>query len=457
MLKKNLILFLFLAIFYNFSQIFALDLETNPELKKETSKNVEKIALSIEGAVKSALENHVDIKRSALSLNQSESEYNHSWNNVLPSVNVSANGEKQKGTGESKTDTTSIYAGISASLSLDLGLAQKIKGLKSSYKAGLLSYEETVRSTEFAVRSDYYNLLLLFETYKSSKTNMESYERQYNQTRSKFDRGTASELDLLTAQVNFETSKPEVETAKSNYYEAVLKFCDTIGLEITLGTEIELLGSLDYSENAVIPENINLEESVANSIEVRILENSVKNAEYSKKSQAAKLYLPSFTFSGTFAPKVYSLDNNTENSSDNPYWDFSLGVSLPIDSWILGSSANDTVNNLKNTVTDYKLQLEDKKKSVRTKILENLRNIEISKETLETRHLNVDLAKKSYEMTETAYNHGTKDLLTLQNSVDTLHTAQLQLMEEQYKLISNVLELENILGVDADEFFKKNE
>ena len=66
---------------------------------------------------------------------------------------------------------------------------------------------------------------------------------------------------------------------------------------------------------------------------------------------------------------------------------------------------------------------------------------------LESLKKNVDLAQKTYDMTLNAYNHGSKDLLTLQNSADSLLSAKINLMQQKYTLISAVLDLENTLGI----------
>lgn len=60
---------------------------------------------------------------------------------------------------------------------------------------------------------------------------------------------------------------------------------------------------------------------------------------------------------------------------------------------------------------------------------------------------NVDLAQKKYDMTQTAYNHGSKDFLTLQSAEDSLLDAKIKLMSQKITLINEVLSLENTLGV----------
>ena len=60
---------------------------------------------------------------------------------------------------------------------------------------------------------------------------------------------------------------------------------------------------------------------------------------------------------------------------------------------------------------------------------------------------NVELAQKSYDMTLTAYNHGSRDLLTLQNASDALLRAKTDRESHIYNLICAVMDLENTLGI----------
>ena len=46
-----------------------------------------------------------------------------------------------------------------------------------------------------------------------------------------------------------------------------------------------------------------------------------------------------------------------------------------------------------------------------------------------------------------AYNHGTKDLLSLQNAQDSLFSTRVNLLNQAYTLETTVLNLENIIGV----------
>ena len=66
---------------------------------------------------------------------------------------------------------------------------------------------------------------------------------------------------------------------------------------------------------------------------------------------------------------------------------------------------------------------------------------------MEMLNRNVEIAQKSYDMTLAAYNHGSRDLLTLQNASDALLKAKTDRESHIFNLISAVLDLENMLGV----------
>ena len=93
------------------------------------------------------------------------------------------------------------------------------------------------------------------------------------------------------------------------------------------------------------------------------------------------------------------------------------------------------------------LQLKEKKESVALEIQNNIKNIEQAQAQLKVLESNVQLAQKRYNMTLTAYNHGSKDLLTLQNASDALMTARINLSSQKITIFSAILDLENILGV----------
>jgi outer membrane protein TolC len=418
-----------------------------PEESGKAVKN-----LSADEAVQMALKTHVDIQRSSISLNQATRNLRHSWNSFLPVLSADGKGNDLSYYSTPASDSVTLTAGVNANLSLDAGMGSKIAKLRLEYEAGILNYNDTVQNIEYTVRESYYELLYSKENLSVSQKSLVSYQQQYDQTLQKRNKGVVPELDLLSAQVNLETAKTDLQSTNSAYENYLLEFLNTIGIEYD--STIELSDSLDYAEkvDVVNPEAV-LNDCEEKSSEVKKIENKMKTATYTRNQEFYSSFLPTVNIGTAVYPEDYTVEKKSNTETHTPYWNISIGVSLPIDCWVPGSSAHDTVAELDDTIKDYELQLADEKKNVRTDIIEKLHKIEQTQSTLKARQLNVELAKKSYEMTEKAYQSGTKDLLTLQSALDTYHSAQLQLSSEKYTLICNVFDLEKAQGLPSDTFF----
>ena len=109
---KIVIFRLFCVLFFVCFLPAGIFAESDKDLNS-TEKEKTKLILTVNEAVKRALETHVDIQQSAIKLEQSKRECSHSWNKVLPSVS-----EKQ-GWKDLESDTVSASVGGSASLSLN--------------------------------------------------------------------------------------------------------------------------------------------------------------------------------------------------------------------------------------------------------------------------------------------------------------------------------------------------
>ena len=418
-------------------------------------KNV--VTITIESAVKMALETNISIHREKISLEQSERNYKHSWNNFLPSI--SASGSITPSGTLSDSDSTVIVsqAGASASLSLSTGIGAKIKSLKADYKAGKASYDDTVRKVENSVRKSFYEVLYKKDSFLVAEENEKSYERSYNLTKTKKERGVVPEIDLLTAEVNLESAKLDKESARIEYMKTLISFLDTVGIQPEPDTEVQIEGSLDAADSISEIKMDVAFNAKKNSPEIRKLREQLESAKLSKTSSSLDSYLPSVNLSASVYPLKNTYYLGSDSSTDSDSWSAGVSVSIPLDSFIYGSKTSDSLKSQQDTIKDFELQIKDKEKSVVADVLSDQQAISLSKGTLKSRNSKVELAKKKLDLTEEAYNRGTKDLETLSDAMDAYRSARLDLKKQQYELLSSVLDLEEKLGLSADTYISKAE
>lgn len=394
-------------------------------------ENVKKI--TVDDAVILAADNNLSLKRQKISLDLAKRKNTFSWNSVSPSFGLSGSFNKPI-----EQDTYTYSFSGSVSLKLAPSLYTSIKTAKLNYESGQTSYEEAVRSVELNVRKLFYSMIYAKESIALQNRNMETAKKRYENNKERFNRGQLSELDLVQSQYSYESLLPNIESAMITYENNIATFKQMLG--IPQNQAIELDGKL---EDVIPPESFSIDLAVEEIPSVKKIE---------KQIEAAKNQLLATRFSA-WGPTVnasYSYGKNGMKGSDKLTTTgnvVSLNVSIPLDGYLPWSNGALSIESQKASLADLELQLENEKTSADLTIQNSLKNIMQKQGQMDLIKRNVEIAQKSYDMTLTAYNHGSKDLMTLQNSSDSLMNAKLNQQSQIYNLICAVLDLENTLGL----------
>jgi len=134
-MKKSAVLFL--AVFLSAANVFA-----------------QPVALGIEEAVSKALEENVSVKRGRISLDSAERAAGTSWNSVSPTINGSASV-----TMPLDSDKNALSLSGSVKVNLAPSIYTTVKNACLNYEKQQMTYDETLRSVELAVRKSFYSIL----------------------------------------------------------------------------------------------------------------------------------------------------------------------------------------------------------------------------------------------------------------------------------------------------------
>ncbi len=413
---------------------------------QESDSNVRKI--TVEDAVILAADNNISLKRQRITLDTLERRNNTSWNGVSPSGSLSASlskpldelvTEPSEMVKKNRNDY-SYQFGASVSLSLTPSLYTSIRDAKLKYESGKTSYEEAVRQIELNVRKLFYSLLYTQENMNLQKRNMETARLRYENNRDKYNRGQLSELDLLQSQYSYESQRPSIESAEISYQNSIASFKQTLG--IPQNQKIELTGSL---YDGLPPDSFTISQTVNDLPSIKKLQSSIDQQKNSLMATRFSAYGPSVSASWSWGlggnDKTEELKDHSENHS------LSLSLRIPLDGYLPWSNGANNIAAQKATLKDLELQLENEKTSAELSLQNSIKNILQKQSQMEMLDRNVELAQKSYDMTLTAYNHGSRDLLTLQNASDSLLKAKTDRESHIYNLICAVMDLENTLGI----------
>ncbi len=423
------------ALFVSFFLVNGLFAQTE-ELNNQSEKKV----LTIEDAVQLAKENNISIKTAENTLNNLDLKNKYSWNSVSPTANLNGNFSDNL-----ESDSTSFSLSGSVNLNLKTNLYSEIKGAKLNYEKGLLTYKEAVRQIELSVRKSFYNLIYQQENLVLQNRSLETSKTQYLNNEEIFKNGKISELDAFTSRVNYEAKKPVVESAEINFQNDLATFKQILG--IPQKTEIELKGSLDEILNLkeisfdLLPK---VEEPAPN---VKSAEYDVEIAKNSLLDSRFSAYAPSI--SGTYSyGKSYAKDQKNDGYGWSTTNQISVGVSVPLDGILPWSMRAVTVKTNANALDTAEKKLEDAKTTVAVQTESYIRKINQAVKQIDSLKATEELANQTYQMTLTAYNYGKTDFLSLQNANDSVLSAGVNLKSQAYTLISTILDLESVLGLE---------
>jgi outer membrane protein TolC len=407
----------------------------------------EPLVLTENLSVEMALEQNKALKASLLDLEKSEDQKNHSWNVLLPdfSLNGSVSGDDSVLNGSSLDSEDLTLSGyFESSVSLNPSARYYMKFDKASYESQCILYQIDEQELKVEVKKAFYYLIAYKESFDLEAKNLDLAKKRWLQTKNNFQNGLASELEVLEAQSSYENMKPSYTEIKTTYKTKLMSFKSLLG--IGLEQEISIDGELS-------PEIIELDSNqlLKNFLLKRL---DVQNALKSIQTEEALLAIEKFD---DRAPELsLTLDwTNSASDMNNLNWaddaSISASISIPLNGFIPGSEESVAISDAEKSVEQAKLNYADVVDNAEQEIRTLIMDLDGSREKIEITQANVEISQKTYEMTEDAYNKGTKEILDLDDAQNTLFSAKQDLLQSKYDYLSGLLDLEYALNTSTDE------
>jgi outer membrane protein TolC len=323
---------------------------------------------------------------------------------------------------------------VSASLTLSASMVETIKKARIDYEAGILTYEQAKQELELQTRKLFYQILLLESNKELAAQNLATAEARYAQITRSSRAGQSSRLEEMTARVDMENQRPNARNAETQYENALDSFKTLLG--IPREQALVLSGTLRY-EGGGVPDGTGRGES----LETAILQKNIKSLEAQRGAARNDAYTPSLRLSWNAAP-LYSADQWNDSTGA-----LTIGLSFNLDGLLPWSAARTQIDSITDSIRSAEIRLSETTRDGESRIAQYRRTIEQTRETIAALRLNVELAQTAYAMYEEAYRNGATDYQKLRDAGDSLLQAQNRVSQEQYNLISAVLDLEKELNV----------
>lgn len=410
--------------------------------------------ITLDEAINIALSESNTIKIADMTIEKTGYAKKGAYSALYPNISVSGNYQrtlkKQVMVMEMMGDAMEIEVGTNNNVSAGVSAAMPLVNaqLWQSLKLSALDVElaiEQARSSKISlvsqVKQAFYAVLLAKEAYDVYKEVYDNAQKNFEDVEKKYNVGKASEFEYLRAKVNVNNSEPEVYSAENSVILAIWQLKAIMGID--LNSEIDVEGELsDYAEellaSALIAKDTLSFENNTNLLQLRLQDEMLSRTIKMTKFQ----YIP--TLSASFAYNYVAM-GNTFDMNWNPYSVVALSLNIPI---FDGFSKRNNIRQYQKTQDILRLNIEDTERNLNI-ALENYRDkMNTSVKRYTAAEATLEMAQKSYNISEKMYELGKATLVELNDAQLALTQAQLTMSQAIYQYMTNKAAIDELMGVE---------
>jgi len=398
------------------------------------------LSINLDDAINRALEYNLSLKKTEIDLAASGYSEKYIWSEVFPSINASASAGYRNTLFSNipmNNAGTNYSVGFGINLGLNAGIPYVMKNIRLAHQSNLLRYEDARNQLSIQITKFFYsllaeknNLLLLDEVFNLA-------QRQYTRSEVSFRNGLVGELSLTQSRLALENARYNLSAAKISHENNMTDFIAMLGIDaasnITLSGDVYIV-KIDADAEFLINEHLSKRPDITrNKHEIERL--STAQTQTILQNRAPSLNL--------------SVDWNS--SAFNPFTDSisaTARLSIPIDSWIPGTSREQVIYRTSGALEKAKLDLMLAENSAKTQIRSLCALLRNSWDSILIAHLSYEAAQRNYQLTELGFQNGTVESLTLQDSRNNMANARQRLLQSELSYFNMILDLSSALNID---------
>jgi multidrug efflux system outer membrane protein len=399
-------------------------------------------ALSLDKAIALALENNLSLKKNLIDLSGAEYSASRLWSKVFPDITASAGVSYSSalfsGDGFALDDKKlNLSVGFAIDLRLNAGIPYAIKNIKLAYQSSLLNYEDARNQLVIQITKKFFSLI-------AEKNNLDYLENILNLAQMQFERNQISYNNGFIGQLTLMNSRLSVENARYNLSAVRSAFAYNTGeffvmLGMAQDTDASLLGNIEIVRIDAEAETL-IREYLPQRPDIISRRQEIQRLEYAEKQDAFSSRAPSLILSVDWGSRNFDPFNDTLTGSAR--------LSIPVDSWIPGTTRSQNILKAAQSVEKAKLDLQIAEDSAKTQIRSLASNLRNSWDSVEIARLSVGVAERSYELTDTGFRNGTIESLVLEDARNNLANSRQRLLQSELSYLNMTLDLCAALNID---------
>ncbi len=294
-----------------FLLITGLLISFTPVFSAEVAAVQKGMVLSLDDCIEIALKNSPNIKKSRYNYRLSKTDVNIAKSDFFPTINLSTGlnyNDSQSRLNAINNNYYSAQASINQMIWNFGKTNARIKMQKFNMISSQFSFDNTVLSTIYTVKNNYYAVLAAKAAMDVNRANVQINERNYQRTKAYFDEGIRSRIDLVNAEVYLSDSKVSLVQSENQFKNAMVKLNNSMYIAYAPEYEIKNTETFNFKRNE-IPVNL---EKISEKADLSKLPENISDATLTSSVEKLNV-MENFKFD----PFPYTFEKAVEIAIDN--------------------------------------------------------------------------------------------------------------------------------------------
>ena len=360
-------------------------------------------SLDINQSVRSTIENNTKVKIAFEKLKESKELIENAYGQKLPSVTSTISGtyskaEKQTSTSSTTPETFTDSYKLTITQNLyDGGLNNlEIDRSKILYNNEILNFKNTVQDLILSAIEGYLTVINYHKSLEVNKKNYDSVLKVLEETKTRFNLGSATLYELQNSESSFIESKANLFSANQNLIIGKKTFKRIVGLNaikledvVKIDTQIQLKDIEDYA--------------LDNNLSLQLIKNDIKNKEI-LLIQEKKKKKPNLDLTGT---AEYSDSDRIDAGTETTKGTLALTLTIPI---FQQGIDNSNIRKYQSQILQSELNLQDNQDNLLILISNTYKNFKVNESKMEVYQFKINASETALLSLKQEYSIGTKTI-----------------------------------------------
>jgi len=396
-------------------------------------------ALNIDEAIKSTILNNPKVKIAIEKLTESKELMSYAYGSKKPSLTSTisgtyANADKKTSTASTTPETLTDKYQLTLSQNLyDAGYNElEIARSKILFNDEVIQFKITLQSLILEAIEGYLTVINYEKSLEANQKNYDSVSKAFEETKTRFDLGSATLYDLQNAEASFAIASSNLFAAEQNVQISNKSFKRVVGLQAINLEDVLNINNLVNLSNTIetaMDQNLNL------LLAINDIENKKILLLKEKKSKK-----PNLDISGT---AEYSDSGRVDSGTELTQGSVALTLTIPL---YQKDQDNSNIRKYHSQILQSEIYLEDFRADILILIYNTYKDLQISESNMSSNQIVIQSIETSLNSLNEEYNIGTKTITDLVNEEEKLLNANVNYLNSKKDFLTNYFKLKSLDG-----------